>query len=59
MDMDYRTAVNSTYFTAQQTSFFLMQAQNEDAKTFIQTLSLANQFMKKLALRDFWWVAHR
>ena len=35
--MDYRTAVNPTYFTAQATVFMLAGAGNADAQEFITT----------------------
>lgn len=44
--MDYREAVNPTFYTAQQTLFMLAAAGNEDAKEFIAKTGIKNQLME-------------
>jgi len=47
IDMDYRTAVNPTYFTAQATLFMLAGAGNADARELIQDLGVQNTLEDK------------
>ena len=45
--MDYRTAVNPTYFTAQATLFMLASAGNVDAQAFIREMGIQNTITEK------------
>lgn len=45
--MDYRTAVNPTYFTAQTTLFMLAGAGNTDAQEFIRDMGIQNTIVDK------------
>ena len=45
--MDYRTAVNPTYFTAQTTLFMLAGAGNADAREFIRDMEIRNTMEEK------------
>lgn len=45
-EFDYRSAVNPTFFTAQQTAFMLAAAGNEDAKKVIAELGLQNNLQQ-------------
>ena len=45
--MDYRTAVNPTYFTAQATLFMLAGAGNADAQEFIRDMGIQNTIAEK------------
>lgn len=45
--MDYRTAVNPTYYTAQATLFMLAGAGNTDAQEFIRDMGIQNTIVDK------------
>ena len=45
--MDYRTAVNPTYFTAQATLFMLAGAGNTDAQEFIRDMGIQNTMLEQ------------
>ena len=45
--MDFRTAVNPTYYTAQATLFMLAGAGNTDAQEFIRDMGIQNTIVDK------------
>ncbi len=44
--MDYKAAVNPTFYTAQQTLFMLAESGNEDAEEYIRALGISNGFQE-------------